>query len=82
MGPRQREVVDLLLRYPHGGLTAWEIAGLVGRYVHAVRPRLTELKGLGVVHEAGETYHAETRRYEAVWKLTPWEDDGQMKIAI
>ncbi len=82
LGPRQREVVDLLNRYYAKGLTAWELAGLTKRYVHAVRPRLTELRDLGVVRESGETWHAETGRKETVWKLVAFDDSGQMQMAL
>ena len=81
LGPRQREVVDLLLRCSQG-LSAWEIADRTKRLVHAVRPRLTELRAMGMVREAGERWEPRTERHEAVWKLTPFDNEGQLEMAI
>jgi len=81
LGPRQREVIDLLVRYSHG-LSAWEIADRAQRLVHAVRPRLTELREMGLVREAGERWEQRTERNETVWRVATFEDDGQMRMAI
>lgn len=82
LGPRQREVVDELVRAYPRGLSAWELSARLKRLVHAVRPRLTELRKLGIVREAGERWEPVTERHEALWVVTPHEDDGQMRMAI
>lgn len=81
LGPRQREVIDLLCQYGRP-MSAWEIADLTKRLVHAVRPRLTELKGKGIVREAGARWEPRTQRHEAVWAVVPDEEDGQLRMAI
>lgn len=81
LGPRQREVVAVLVRYSRG-LSAWEIADITKRLVHAVRPRLTELRKLGVVKESGERWEVRTQRHEAIWSLTRWDEVGQLQMAI
>lgn len=80
LGPRQREVVDVLTR--SYGLSAWEIADKTKRLVHAVRPRLTELRGLGIVREAGERWEPRTQRHEAVWKVVGEDSDGQLRLGV
>lgn len=67
LGPRQREVMEWLERHRTEGLSAWELAEKLGRYVHSIRPRLTELKQMGLIKQKGETYHQQTQRHEAVW---------------
>lgn len=81
LGARQRQVIDVLSHHPQG-LSAWQIAEITGRLVHAVRPRLTELQKAGLVRAAGERLEAKTERREAVWVVTPFETDGQMRMAI
>lgn len=69
LGPRTLEVVKALKAAP-AGLTAWEIASQTGRLVHAVRPRLTELKkNRGLVRTIGKRFYEPTQRQEAVWVL-------------
>lgn len=77
LGPRQREVVSFLSMY--GRMSAWQIAERAGRLVHAVRPRLTELKGLGLLREAGERYETMTQRHEAMWELVK-PGQGQLEL--
>lgn len=72
------EVLSLLQKHPEG-LSAWQIASMIRRFVHAVRPRITELKQLGVVREIAERYEENTKRHEAVWGLVN-EVDGQMEL--
>jgi len=80
LGPRQREVLDVLM---HGGkMGATQIADRVGKHVYVVRPRITELAKMGVIHEAGERWEPRTQRHEAVWMVTPHDNDGQMRMAI
>jgi predicted transcriptional regulator len=79
LGPRQQEVLALLDAFDHrGGLSAWEIADLTKRLVHAVRPRLCELRKRGLIREAGERWEPRTERHEAVWKVSQADDAGQM----
>jgi predicted transcriptional regulator len=81
LGPRQQEVLALLDAFDQrGGLSAWEIADLTKRLVHAVRPRICELRKLGLVREAGERWEPRTERHEAVWKVAAQDADGQMLI--
>lgn len=80
LGPRQREVLDVLLQ--SGRLGATQIADRVGKHVYVVRPRITELVKLGYIREAGERWEERTQRREAVWMVTPHENDGQMRMAI
>ena len=80
LGPRTREVVTTLSTFPEG-LTAWEIADRIGRYVHAVRPRLTELHRDGLVVTVGTRWQPKTERHEAIWRLVYQESDGQLAFA-
>ncbi len=80
LGPRQREVIDVLMH--SSGLSAWELSERLHRFVHAVRPRLTELKAMGVVQVAGERWEPRTQRHETIWKLIPWDERGQLEMAI
>lgn len=80
LGPRQIEVLELLARHPEG-MTSWEIAANTARLVHAVRPRLTELKGLGIVAAIGTRYHRATERNEAVWIIAPRPTSPQFDSA-
>ena len=68
LAPRQAEVLEALVASP-AGLTAWELADRVHRLVHAVRPRLTELKKRGHVTTCGRRWYAPTARHEAVWQV-------------
>ena len=79
LGPRQREVLALLQNEP-GGLSAWQIADRTGRLVHAVRPRLTELAGAGLVRQRGERWEERTGRSEAVWVATDPNQGPQLRL--
>lgn len=79
LGPRQREVVAYL--QTHRRASAWEMAANLKRYVHAVRPRITELAKLGLVRQAGEVWHGQTQRMEATWELVVPHEKGQMTFA-
>lgn len=78
LGPRQHEVIDALVSAEPTGLSAWELADRLNRFVHAVRPRLTELKGMGLVYEWGERFCRYTDRHEAVWRIV--QPDKQMDL--
>jgi len=80
LGPRQREIIDLLAA--SRGLSAWELSDMTNHLVHAVRPRLTELRALGLIREAGERWEPRTQRHETVWIVTPVDDGGQMRMAV
>lgn len=77
--PRQREVVAYL--QIHKRASAWEMAANLKRFVHAVRPRLTELEKLGVIRAAGARYEPTTDRKETVWELARIEQE-QLRLAI
>ena len=82
LGARQQEVLALLTNH-HGGLSAWEIADKTRRLVHAVRPRLCELRDRGLVQEAGIRWESRTERHETVWKIVPVDDpDGQLRMTL
>ena len=65
---RQRELIELLQNHPLG-LTAWELADITGHYVHAVRPRLTELSQEGTITGEKTKWQPRTKREETVWRL-------------
>lgn len=69
IGSRQREVLERLESAPEG-LTAWELAGALGRQVYTVRPRLTELRNLELIEAFGAHFHEETGRREAIWRVS------------
>jgi predicted ArsR family transcriptional regulator len=81
LGARQREVVEVLCHYSIG-LGASQIADHLSRHPYVVRPRLTELAQMGLVQEVGERWEERTQRHEALWVLTPPDEDGQLKMAI
>lgn len=76
LGPRQLEVMECLA-VNHPGLTAWELAARLGRMIHALRPRITELRKKGLVIENGERWHEQTQRHEAVWVVAK---SGQLDL--
>lgn len=78
--PRSREVMQALTDHPEG-MTAWEIADYTHRYVHAVRPRLTEMHADGLVIPVGTRWQEKTSRQEAVWRAVREESDGQRSFA-
>jgi predicted transcriptional regulator len=51
---RQREVLDVYRIAGDAGLTADEAAAKLGRSVLAVRPRVTELRALGLIEKTKE----------------------------
>ena len=63
---RALEVLDALRGHP-GGLTADELATVMGREPYVVRPRLTELKSAGLVITVGRRASARTGKRIAVW---------------
>lgn len=79
LGPRQREVINALMERR---LSAWQLAHQCNRLVHAVRPRLTELKAKGIIRDAGERYEPITERNETVWELVLPGDEDQLSLAI
>lgn len=78
LGTRQSEVLHAVQSHP--GITAWEIAAQIKRYVHAVRPRLTELRAKGLVEAQGTKWHQETLRTEAMWFMR--DSTGQQELGI
>lgn len=51
---RQRKVLDAYRAAGRSGLTPDEAAAKVGRDILAVRPRVTELRALGLIEKTGE----------------------------
>lgn len=78
--PRSREVMQALTDHPEG-MTAWEIADYTHRYVHAVRPRLTEMHADGLVMTVGTRWQEKTARHESVWRRVKQDSDGQLNFA-
>ena len=70
LGDRQWEVFVLVAHHAKG-LSAWQVANLLKRPIYVVRPRLTELRGMGLLHVVGVTYHPETQRRESIWAYRP-----------
>lgn len=72
-----KKILDVLDAHPEG-LTAFEIAPLIGRATRQdVAPRLTELRHLGLVYPTHEKrINPETGRngqvYIATWNLEKW----------
>lgn len=86
LGPRQKEVLDLVKEASgsaglYAGITAWEIAIALKRDVYVVRPRLTELKALGVIVAQGTKFHPGTDRNETSWVLNAiFDNKGQGRL--
>lgn len=59
------EVLAILARWPEG-LTADEVAAVIGRDRLAIRPRLSELKRLGMVRDSGQRRPNRSGRSAAV----------------
>lgn len=65
---RLRELALQLIARHAGGLTADEVAEALGESVLAIRPRITELKELGQIHEKrGERRTNASGRKAQVW---------------
>lgn len=65
---RQQEILDALEK--EGELSAMELAIILGyRERNAVAPRLTELKAMGLVENAGTMWDCTTGRRVALWKI-------------
>lgn len=61
----RRQVVAVMARWPEG-LTADEVAAVLGRDRLAIRPRLTELKRLGLIRDTGMRRQNRSGRNAAV----------------
>lgn len=61
------EVYNAILQ--RGPITAWGIANYLDRPVYTIRPRITELKGMGKVKETGTRWCEMTQRPETVWDV-------------
>jgi len=61
----RRQVVAVMARWPEG-LTADEVAAVLGRDRLAIRPRLSELKRLGLVRDSGQLRKNRSGRNAAV----------------
>lgn len=66
VGPRQKEVLDLLKQCPDG-LSAWEMASILHRDVYTIRPRITELYQDGWIRPWGTQFCQKTQRNETIW---------------
>ena len=69
-----------LLQCAVAGLSAWEISDVTKRLVHAVRPRLCELKAMGLIREHGRRWEPRTERHEVVYVANKWDDSGQIEF--
>lgn len=78
LGPRQYEVIDELIKAEPHGMSAWELSEKIGRMIHALRPRITELKGMGHIYQSGERFCRMTNRHEAVWRVM--QPSGQTEL--
>lgn len=65
----QSEVLAVITAVSPYGIGAWSISEKVGRYVHSIRPRLTELRKKGLIKTIGRDRGTPTGRPEAVWAL-------------
>mgnify|MGYP001611176348 CR=1 FL=1 len=73
IGPRQKEILALLERYP-SGLTAWEISSRTAKMVHTTRPRICELAAHGRIEPCGKRWYDGTQRNETVWRIVAQTD--------
>ena len=62
-----RELAYATLRERSGGLTADEVAAIMGETVLAIRPRLTELKLAGRIERTGQRRKNVSGMHAAVW---------------
>jgi hypothetical protein len=60
----------------NGPISAWQIAIRLAKDVYTVRPRLTELRNLGKLKEAGSRWCEITQRTETVWDVV----DHQLRL--
>jgi hypothetical protein len=58
--------------YGRVGLTSDQVAKAIGRSILAVRPRITELKLMGLIIRTGERRLNDSGMLAAVWVATPW----------
>lgn len=66
LADRQWEVFILVANHSNG-LSAWQVATLLKRPVYVVRPRLTELRDMGLLQVTDVTYYPGTQRRESIW---------------
>jgi hypothetical protein len=78
LGSRQFDVLYRIKTHPEG-ISAWQISKLTGVFVHAVRPRIVELKNMGLIRQSGQRWNQETNRHEAVWSI---EQSGQQELPV
>lgn len=71
---RQAEVYNTL-SMSTSPLSAFDVSEILSRQVYTIRPRLTELKQMGMIEPVGFKYHVSTDRNEAVWRVK--ESNGQ-----
>lgn len=55
----------------YGGLTADEVAGLIGENVLAIRPRITELRDAGLIVASDRRRQSSLGNSSVVWMLKP-----------
>lgn len=76
--PRWRDEVYSCLR-TFGPLTAFEVAEKVGKPVYQVRPRLTELRKVGLIAAVNRKV-GPMGRSEAIWSAEPKEEKNQFLL--
>ena len=81
-GTLRAKVLSYMMIYPHdaSGWTADEMADEMGETVLSIRPRFSELKALGKIHDTGTRRKNSSGRSAVVWcVLRPGE---QMKLPV
>jgi predicted transcriptional regulator len=63
---KRREVLEVLLYNPDG-MTTYEIARYMGREIHEISGRITELQYMGIVRDTGKKINPKTRKPCNIW---------------
>lgn len=74
---RRQEVLGVLIG--HRGMTAEEVADVLGREVYTIRPRLTELLEVGLVNVVGKRVSPRTGRKIAIFTAAKIDSGGPGK---
>ncbi len=67
---RQEEVLNVLKTHSNG-LSSEQIASLIGRPSLSIKPRLSELKELGLVRKSGRRGKTELGGACTIWEINP-----------
>jgi predicted transcriptional regulator len=74
LGPQLRQVFGAL--FDMGPSSAWQIARKMNREVYQIRPKLTNLRDMGLIKAVGKRYEPLYDRNEAIWDIV----DGQLRL--